>query len=698
MNIRAFKKDNNDDPPPHNAASHYYSGKYALSAASVLVLTVLLGSILTTGYIYSYKLNKLTAQVEAANRLHSEIRSLSDAVHKRLQPTKPRRPVHTNLSDIEQNINEIDLLFRELGPSGSLKMGQKLQSEWETIIRIWGEYRRRLPASNHGSQQIIASLHAFNNYAQNTDPLLSDHFQQFNDKLLQYSRSTAAVARNMQLGGVLLIFSGLITFGWRLWRQIKEDREHEAERLETHEILDNLSEGLFLLDRDMNIGSQQSKKLQELLPQIGEGGQNFLELAADILPDRKKLSAVKMFIEQLYNPRVVERLIYGLNPLRKVEVPVRQEGGEERRVLGFHFSRVIQDKKIVKVLVSVRDLTDSVRIEARLQREQEQNDLQIEMISRMLNADESIMRGFLHTSLKQLAQINTILKNPGNNPLDLSNKARLISQEIHAFKGEASVLNLTAFVLAAEAFEDILQNLNSKRPLSGNDFLPLVVELESLLEKVAQAEELHRKMTGRLNNPAPLPVAASATDLGTLFGRFVVNMGYRHNKSVIMETGGLEHLKQDCPSFGAVKDIIIQLLRNAVVHGIEPVRTRTLNGKPSEGRIVLNITVMESKMRILIEDDGRGIDFNAVRAKAVEAKLLTADKAAVLSENQLYGLLFRPGFSTLPENNHDAGRGIGMDIVRDRVKKLGGRISLDTEAGHYTRIVVTLILSGDGHL
>lgn len=670
----------------HPIPFNYASSRYTLPALSVFVLTILLAAVLSGSYAYSSKLNRFTAQIDTVNKLGDAVHQINLSVE---YLSAGKRISDGHINALQETAQQADKLFTALKEEDNpSQLDESVAEHLKPLENIWQEYRRSLPAIGQTAVKNQQQLHQLNEYTRRSQKLRDDSLQALRTSLLEESRSAASISQILHFLGALLIFTGVCLFAFHFIKQTGIDREAEAVRLETDEILDTLSEGLFLLDKDMMIGTQQSKMLHILLPQIGDGGQNFMDLAAEILPDRRKLSAVKMFIEQLYNPRVVERLIYGLNPMRKVEVPLKR-GSDEKHVLGFHFTRVIKDKKIVKVLVSVRDLTDTVRIESRLQREQEQNDLQIEMISRMLNADESIMRSFLHASLKQLAQINNILKNPGNNAEDLRNKARLISQEIHAFKGEASVLNMSAFVVAAEAFEDIIQQLRQKRPITGNDFLPLVVELESLLEKVAQAEELHRKITGRLNNPAALPTAATATDLGTLFGRFVVNMGYRHNKSVIMETGGLEYLKQDSPTFPAVKDIIIQILRNAVVHGIEPVRVRTLNGKPTEGRIRLNVSRVENKLRILIEDDGRGIDWNAIRAKAVQMQIAPLEEVTNWPESKLYSLLFRLGFSTLPESNQDAGRGIGMDIVRARIQTLHGRISITTEAGKFSCFVIT---------
>ena len=670
----------------------FFPERYAKLTMSVFALFACLSGILGTLAWYSGKLNQQAMQIEAVSQLNSTMGNILIKSENALQQNATN---NMHLSDIKDDFAYADKLVAALvrgGVAGNIKikplhadiLADEKNNSWKDINKIWENYKNQF-----GNAQNLQNL---TTYARNEDQRLQAAFANVGNDVVERSRNAANNAKYLSIVGVILLLISYAIFVVYFVRRFHHDDQHlQNAHLELSEVLDSLSEGLFLLHEDFHISMQQSKRLKALLPQLRENGQNFLDVAGEILNNHRKLSATKMFIEQLYNPRVVEKLIHGLNPLDKVEVPSPKDP-RETRVIGFQFSRIMDGAKIVKVLVSVKDLTDSVRIEARLQREQEQNDLQIEMISKMLNADESIMRGFLHTSLKQLAQINQILKQPNNSEKDLTDKIRLISQEIHAFKGEASMLDMSAFRLAAEAFEDMIKELRQKRQINGKDFLPLVSELDSLIEKLAQAEELHRKITGRLNNPMPAPTAATATDLGTILGKFVVNMGYRHNKNVIMETGGLEHLHQESESFPAVKDIIIQILRNAVVHGIEPVRVRTLNNKPTEGHIKLNVLPSGGKVRITIEDDGKGIDLNMLRQKAVEMKLATPEEVNTWSDNQLFSLIFRPHFSTLPEgeNNEDGGRGMGMDVVRTRIKAINGNIGIQTQMGEYTRFTIVV--------
>ena len=135
-------------------------------------------------------------------------------------------------------------------------------------------------------------------------------------------------------------------------------------------------------------------------------------------------------------------------------------------------------------------------------------------------------------------------------------------------------------------------------------------------------------------------------------------------------------------------DPLLHLLRNAVDHGIEKPSERVSAGKPASGHIEIRAVHQGKRIRIEVEDDGRGIDGARVRRKAEELGLVAP--AAVLEEQDLMGLLFSPGFSTRDNVTETSGRGIGMDIVKRKVVKLGGAIEITTRPGGGTRWTVLL--------
>jgi two-component system chemotaxis sensor kinase CheA len=138
-------------------------------------------------------------------------------------------------------------------------------------------------------------------------------------------------------------------------------------------------------------------------------------------------------------------------------------------------------------------------------------------------------------------------------------------------------------------------------------------------------------------------------------------------------------------------DPLIHMIRNAVDHGIEAPAERSANGKPAQGTVGLSAAHVGGRIVIQVTDDGRGIDRARVRARAVERGLLNAD--AVLTEEQLDNLIFLPGLSTAETVSDISGRGVGMDVVRRNVERLGGRVLIRSVAGKGSTFYLSLPLT-----
>ncbi len=146
----------------------------------------------------------------------------------------------------------------------------------------------------------------------------------------------------------------------------------------------------------------------------------------------------------------------------------------------------------------------------------------------------------------------------------------------------------------------------------------------------------------------------------------------------------------------AIKDPLTHAVRNSLDHGIEPPDVRQAAGKDPEGQLVLRAVQEGSHVVIEVSDDGAGIDVARVRAKAIERGLITSDRAVVLAERELLQLVFLPGFSTAAQITNVSGRGVGMDVVRTNVEKIGGKVEIDSRSGKGTtlrlRIPLTLAI------
>lgn len=156
-------------------------------------------------------------------------------------------------------------------------------------------------------------------------------------------------------------------------------------------------------------------------------------------------------------------------------------------------------------------------------------------------------------------------------------------------------------------------------------------------------------------------------------------------KARLVGQGG--EVRLDASVLAAVQDALIQAVRNAVAHGIEPEDERLAAGKPAEGRIDLRVTRQANFVNFVLSDDGRGLDLEAVRA-AAERQGLPATQTRGMGAEELVGLLLRGGISTSGSVNLVAGRGVGLDVLREAISKLGGEVFLRSEPGHSTTLVL----------
>jgi two-component system chemotaxis sensor kinase CheA len=167
------------------------------------------------------------------------------------------------------------------------------------------------------------------------------------------------------------------------------------------------------------------------------------------------------------------------------------------------------------------------------------------------------------------------------------------------------------------------------------------------------------------------------------------------DKRVRIETDG-DDTELDRSIIEAIKDPLTHIVRNAVDHGIEEPEARVAAGKPEEGVVLIRAYHEGGQVTIEVADDGAGIDLNAVRAKAVELASVTPEQAKRMSEREAIELLFLPGFSTADHVTTVSGRGVGMDVVRTNIERIGGSIDLSSRRGEGTifkiRIPLTLAI------
>jgi two-component system chemotaxis sensor kinase CheA len=183
--------------------------------------------------------------------------------------------------------------------------------------------------------------------------------------------------------------------------------------------------------------------------------------------------------------------------------------------------------------------------------------------------------------------------------------------------------------------------------------------------------------------------------IGTVFSRFprvTRDLATRQQKKVELLIEG-QDTELDRSVIEEIGDPLVHLLRNAIDHGVEQPADRVAAGKPETATVRLAAEHVENSIVITVEDNGRGIDPARVKAKAVEREIITAEAAQRMSDAEAVELIFAPGFSTASSVTDISGRGVGMDIVRTNVERLGGSVEVQSRLGEGSRFFLRLPLT-----
>jgi chemosensory pili system protein ChpA (sensor histidine kinase/response regulator) len=228
------------------------------------------------------------------------------------------------------------------------------------------------------------------------------------------------------------------------------------------------------------------------------------------------------------------------------------------------------------------------------------------------------------------------------------------------------------------------------------DITEVLTQLDGFVRRVDSDIDEFTKLAHRLQDEITQARMVPIGNLYTRISRAVRDAAKASNKQVELALEGAD-TELDNNIIQQIADPLMHLVRNSVAHGLEKPEDRYHAGKSEMGNVAVRAYHRGNHIYIEVEDDGRGIDYEGVRAKAVENGLVGSEDAATLNERQLLEFLFHPGFSTASRKTELAGRGVGLDVVRSNIEALNGEIEIDTEKNKGTRftlkVPLTLIIS-----
>lgn len=508
---------------------------------------------------------------------------------------------------------------------------------------------------------------------------------------------SATQARRQAITLIVAAALGVAFFLLLIWLYSKQLRVAAAARKETDEILATVKSGLFLLDRDFRIGSQHSTALAQILPYDNLAGRSFIDLMKPLI-DPTTLRTLEDYLGLLFEERVKESLIESLNPLDRVQLNVSGEPGRaDRRFVEFAFRRVAEAGAPSYLLVSANDVTDRVQLREELERAKEilnqESERAVELVTRLLRLDGSVVSSAVVRWGDLLHEANDSLRDAGSRGGDLRELIDRVFRPLHAVKGEAAGLGLDYFAQRVSGVERDLAELRTRPSLDGNDFLGVAVGLEDVFRQ----HEILLAMLERLSlagaRPTPVVSVPQSAEVvrpqatGAPFAMLdaiVAEVGRESGRQAALERQGLDAGVPE-PLRRPVLDLLVQLVRNALAHGIETTEERARLGKPPVGRLRAVFRGLgDGGFELIFNDDGAGVDFDAVRRRAVATGRMNAEQAAAASEGELIRFLFESGFTTREAVGTEAGHGVGLDIVRSVASRMRAKINVGSAAGRGT--------------
>ncbi|MCL2480042.1 MAG: ATP-binding protein, partial [Treponema sp.] len=459
--------------------------------------------------------------------------------------------------------------------------------------------------------------------------------------------------------------------------------QQDLERATTMQ--DSMKYGLFLMDQKYIIQGAYSKALEKILDVSNLEGKSFLEILASSVKSNEQ-SGLADYFEMIFKRSFDKDMLESINPIESLTY-ISVETGKIKNIRT-NFALTEWGRGFSYILGTLEDITSEKALENQLLEAESQKEKEMQSLFQVIQLDPIVLGDFIDDAEYEFNQINAMLKNKKNYTQEV-----LIGmyQSIHAIKSNALILNLDNFAGKLQKLEGSIKALQEKgaNSVTFDDFLSLILEENDVLKEKDQLKTAIMKIVSFKNLSGKYSIQQHYVLVETLT-QVCKKAQDALNKDVRCV---LEEIDDSALEYGprrVIKEVLTQLVRNAVYHGIETPEERIAAGKDAQGVVRLSLRLMDKDIIINLSDDGRGLDFDLIKLKILEKKLLSEEEAN--DRSNLLKMIFRPGFTTQENADMHAGRGIGLSLVKDRIRKLNGKIKVNSVFGKGTTFTITIPL------
>ncbi|MCK5152763.1 MAG: HAMP domain-containing protein [Spirochaetales bacterium] len=460
-----------------------------------------------------------------------------------------------------------------------------------------------------------------------------------------------------------------------------ENIEIETRNRENKKYLDNINEGLLLLNQDLTISKQYSRFVTVLFNQQQITG---LKLSEFIYPDsdlfqeeRKELDQfVKMVFEKI---KTDMEMILSINPLFNKKIQVTDsEGNRSNIIIDAHFQRIFNKDKVENVMVIFEDRTKIINIELELEEARKKSQSELEQIAVILKAGPDSFLEFVQDAESNITESMSDLES-----INLPESLARILRNLHSLKGSARYMDLKLIADKVHETEGLIIDFGDRGSEPKNQVI-ISQRLEDINIELERIKDITRRFSS-FGESSGIGHRSKIEQFFETLKNMVEKIAEELGKDVVLVTGSNI---EDFPYLREMRDPVIHLIRNSIDHGVEDSFERLSAGKNKTASIKLEIGILQDgQYQVFLSDDGRGINFNSVRKSAIEKELIDDSE---ISNHQLAELLFSSSFSTRTKVSSISGRGVGLDVVSDVVKTLNGTISIATTQDKGTKFTIKL--------
>ena len=425
---------------------------------------------------------------------------------------------------------------------------------------------------------------------------------------------------------------------------------------------DNIHQGIFLIDTELKILPQYSKPLINILSYYDSEleGKNLLDILASSL-DGKQLQTMKRFFAMIFEKSKSKEVLDKANPISEFEYKV----DDRVKILSTRFHLIEQAGAPPVIVGVIQDISREKEFEKEIQAQRESQQLEMKNMFDVIQIDPLVFNDFIENTESNFNYINSILKDRSLTEKQVATK---FFQNVHAMKSNALVLGLESFGKKLHVLEDGIKDVLSADKINLDDILRLALELETIMqEKDSYVKTITKIEKYKTSHQMDTFITHS-------LAKAVENIAAETQKKIELKIGQLDIEILESSLRKPIKDILFQCVRNSIYHGIETPEERVKKNKKPQGLLEVNIKKAGDNAEITFSDDGRGLDWEKIKAKYLKR----SPEAKDTSKKVLLSSIFLPEFSTADDTTLIAGRGVGLSLVKDLVKENGGSIKVDS--------------------